>query len=165
MSNFLRTNVYASMVLLLVRVYLGWQWMTAGWGKITGDGFNAGGFLKGAVANPVVSHDHVVYPNYVAFLEKVAIPNADLFSMMVAYGEFLVGLGLLLGVLTTWATFFGVVMNFAFLYAGTVSSNPFMVMLSILLIVAGANAGKFGGDYYVLPYLKTLLKKKDKSCC
>lgn len=165
-SKFFRENVYASVLLLVARLYLGLHWLEAGWGKLTGEGFNAGGFLQGAVKNPVISHEQVVYPNYVAFLEKIAIPHADLFSMMVMYGEILVGLGLLVGVLTTYANFFGLAMNFAFLYAGTISANPFMIMLGIFLVVAGNNAGRFGGDYWVQPFLKKVFKKKStKSCC
>ncbi|MFS8514663.1 MAG: Crp/Fnr family transcriptional regulator, partial [Planifilum fulgidum] len=58
----------------------------------------------------------------------------------------------------TAATFFGMVMNFAFLFSGTTSTNPQMLLLSIFIIVAGANAGKIGLDYYVLPYLRKLIK-------
>ncbi|OIJ21455.1 Crp/Fnr family transcriptional regulator [Anaerobacillus alkalidiazotrophicus] len=155
--NFLRNNVYASGILTVLRIYLGWKWLTAGWGKITGEPFNAAGYLNGSVNNPVMSGESLVYPNYVAFLENVAIPNADLFSFMVAWGEFLVGLGLILGVLTTAAAFFGVVMNFSFMFAGTVSTNPWMILISMFILAAGANAGKFGGDRWVLPYLKQLV--------
>ena len=157
--NFLRNNKIAAGILAVLRVYLGWSWLSAGWGKVTGDPFNAGGYLNGAVNNPVVSNGEVVYPTYLAFLEKFAIPNAELFSFMVAWGEVLVGLGLILGVLTTYAAFFGVVMNFAFMFAGTISTNPWMVLISIFILVAGYNAGRFGGDRWVMPYLKNLIFK------
>lgn len=161
--NFLRNNQYVAGVLAILRVYLGWSWLSAGWGKITGEPFNATGYLNGAVNNPVVSQGEVVYPTYVAFLENFALPNAGLFSFMVAWGEVLVGLGLILGVLTTYAAFFGVVMNFAFMYAGTISTNPWMIMISIFILAAGYNAGRFGGDRWVMPYLKGLIfKNKQK---
>ena len=38
------------------------------------------------------------YPWYVSFLEGFAIPNAEIFSFVVAWGEVLVGLGLIVGV-------------------------------------------------------------------
>jgi len=142
--------------MILLRVYLGWQWMTAGWGKITGEGFNAGGFLNGVVANETVAQ---YYPTYHAFIESFALPNAGAFSFMVAWGEFLVGLGLILGILTTAAAFFGIMMNFAFMFAGTVSTNPWMTLLTIFILAAGYNAGKFGGDRYVLPYIRTVIFK------
>ncbi|WP_209125091.1 DoxX family protein [Alkalihalobacillus sp. BA299] len=152
-GQFLRNHSISAGILLFLRVYLGWAWLTAGWGKITG-GFNAGGFLQGSVANPVIKGEALLYPNYVAFLEKFAIPHADIFSVMVAWGEFLVGLGLILGVLTSAAAFFGVMMNFAFMFAGTISTNPWMVLISMFILVAGANAGRYGGDRWVLPYLR-----------
>ncbi|MCT8137694.1 DoxX family protein [Anaerobacillus sp. CMMVII] len=161
--NFLRNNKIAAGLLAVLRVYLGWSWLSAGWGKVTGEPFNAGGYLNGAVNNPVVSHGEVVYPTYLAFLEKFALPNAELFSIMVAWGEVLVGLGLILGVLTTYAAFFGVVMNFSFMFAGTISSNPWMVLLSIFILFAGYNAGRFGGDRWVMPYLKNMISKNKGS--
>jgi thiosulfate dehydrogenase (quinone) large subunit len=161
--NFLRNNKIAAGILTVLRLYLGWSWLSAGWGKVTGDPFNAGGYLNGAVNNPVMSQGEVVYPTYLAFLEKFALPNAELFSFMVAWGEVLVGLGLILGVLTTYAAFFGIVMNFAFMFAGTISTNPWMVLITIFILAAGYNAGRFGGDRWVMPYLKGLIfKNKDR---
>jgi thiosulfate dehydrogenase (quinone) large subunit len=161
--NFLRNNKIAAGILTVLRLYLGWSWLSAGWGKVTGDPFNAGGYLTGAVNNPVMSQGEIVYPTYLAFLEKFALPNAELFSFMVAWGEVLVGLGLILGVLTTYAAFFGIVMNFAFMFAGTISTNPWMVLITIFILAAGYNAGRFGGDRWVMPYLKGLVfKNKDR---
>jgi thiosulfate dehydrogenase [quinone] large subunit len=157
MIRFLRENVYAAAGLLILRLYLGWEWMTAGWHKITGE-FDASGFIKGAIGKATGDHP-AVQSWWANFLEGVALPNADLFSFMVKWGEFLVGLGLLLGCLTTAAVFFGMMMNFAFMFSGTTSTNPQMVLLSIFIIVAGYNAGKFGLDYYVIPYLRNWFNK------
>ena len=155
MVKFLRENIYASYGLLVLRLWLGYDWLTAGWGKLTGDQpFSAAGLIGRAIEKPVTSHDHVVYPIFTSFLEGVAMPNVGLFSFMVAWGEFLVGLGLILGALTTAAMFFGMFMNFMFMFAGTVSSNPWMVLLSIFILVAGSNAGKWGLDRWILPYIR-----------
>ncbi|MFA9555937.1 DoxX family protein [Evansella sp. AB-rgal1] len=148
--NFLRNNIYAAGALTLLRIYLGWSWLTAGWGKVTGD-FNAAGYLTGVVNNETVMN---TYPTYHAFIENFALPNAGVFSFMVAWGELLVGLGLIVGVLTTAAAFFGIMMNFAFMFAGTVSTNPWMVLITIFILAAGYNAGKFGGDRWVIPYIR-----------
>lgn len=162
-NKFLRENVYAAGLLTLLRLYLGWDWMHHGWQKLTGDkAFDATGFLKNAIAKPVLETgtQNQLYPNYVSFIDNFALPNAKLFSFLIPWGEFLVGLGLILGCLTTAAMFFGLLMNFMFMYAGTVSSNPWLIMLGFIILAAGANAGKFGADYYVLPYLRKLLKLK-----
>ncbi len=158
-NKWLRESNIAAGALTLIRLYLGWHFLTAGWGKISG-GFDASGFLKGAIANPVVSHDVVVYPTYVGFLENVAMPNVGLFNVLVPWGEFLIGLGLILGCLTTAAVFFMMVMNFSFMFAGTISSNPLDILLGIFVAAAGYNAGKFGLDRWVLPYLSKLINKQ-----
>jgi thiosulfate dehydrogenase (quinone) large subunit len=159
-NKFLRENKISAILLTILRVYLGYAWMTAGWGKITG-GFDASGLLKGATANPVVGPDGaMVFGTYVSFLKGVALPNVELFNILVPWGEFLVGLGLLLGCLTTAAMFFGLVMNFSFLMAGTVSHNPTDILMGVVILTAGFNAGRFGLDYYVIPFIRKAISKK-----
>lgn len=155
-GDLFRHNKYMAVVWLLLRLYLGITWLMLGIGKITG-GFNAEGFLLNAVANPVMREGSAVYPNYVAFLENFALPNADVISLIIPLGEVLVGLGLIVGVLTSYAAFFAIVMNMAFLMAGSVSTNPWMIALTFFLLVAGANAGRLGGDRWVLPYINKRL--------
>lgn len=146
--KFLRESITAAGLLLLIRLYLGYSWLTSGWGKLSG-GFDASGFLKGAVANPVKGPEGVVYGWWTSFLESFAIPNAGIFNTLIPWGEFLVGLGLILGCLTPAAAFFGVVMNFSFLLSGTISHNPTDILMGIIIMVAGYNAGRFGLDYFI----------------
>ncbi|MFE8702255.1 DoxX family protein [Cytobacillus sp. FJAT-54145] len=161
-NKFLRENKIAAGILTVIRLYLGYAWMTAGWGKITG-GFDASGYLGNAVANPVKGPDgNMVYSWYVSFLEGVAIPNVGLFNFLVPWGEFLVGLGLILGCLTTAAAFFGLVMNFSFFLAGTVSHNPTDIFLGFIILAAGMNAGYYGLDRWVIPYVRKLMNKDSK---
>lgn len=156
--KWLRENKIAAAILTVFRLYLGYSWITAGWGKLTGGGFDASGFLKGAIANSSGEHP-AVQSWWAAFLEGVALPNAGLFSTLVAWGEFLVGLALITGLFTSFAALMGATMNFAFLFSGTVSTNAQMVLLTVFILVAGVNAGRFGLDRYALPYLKSLIKK------
>lgn len=157
-NTWIRNSKYAAGLLLFLRLYIGYKWIDAGWHKITG-GFDATGFLTKAVENPVLDKatKEAVYPNFVAFVDNFALPNVKLINFLIPWGEFLVGLGLILGCLTTAAVFFGLVMNFMFMFAGTVSTNPWMVLIGVIVLAAGANAGKFGADYYVLPYLRKLI--------
>lgn len=162
MVNFLREHIVASIILAVIRIYLGYNWLTAGWGKLTG-GFDASGFLKNAVTNPVKGPDgSVVYPWYVSFLENFALPNVGIFNTIVPLGEFLIGLGLLLGCLTTAAAFFALVMNFSFFLAGTVSHNPSDIFFGSILLFSGYNAGRFGLDRWVIPFIRrTLFRRGD----
>lgn len=152
-TDFLRNNNVAAAVLTFLRVYLGYQWMTAGWGKITGGQFEAGGFIQGAIGK-ASGENPAVQGWWASFLEAVALPNAGLFAWMVMWGELLVGIALILGLFTNFAALMGIVMNFAFLFSGTVSTNAQMVVLTILVLVAGYNAGKFGLDRWVIPFLR-----------
>ncbi|CAM3143099.1 DoxX family protein [Sporolactobacillus spathodeae] len=162
MVHWLRNNKYASIVLLLIRLYLGYQWLLDGFAKLWGNEspFNAQGFMIGVTKNPVLGPEkQVLYPVYNAFIKSIALPHAGLFSFMVAWGEFLIGIGLLLGVLTTAAAFFALFLNFMYLFAGTVSSNPLYVLLGSILLYSGFNAGKIGGDYWVIPYIRSYYGK------
>lgn len=167
MMKWVRENNYAAILLTIVRLYVGWEWMIAGWHKITGDkAFDAAGYLKGAIAKPVLESGttDLVYANYVAFLKNIALPHVGLFNVLVPWGELLVGVGLLVGALTTAAIFFGLLMNFMYMFAGTVSTNPWLVLLGFIILAAGANAGKFGVDHLILPYLHRLFDKLLEVC-
>ncbi|ALC91805.1 Crp/Fnr family transcriptional regulator [Bacillus sp. FJAT-18017] len=162
-NKFLRENNIVSALLAVLRVYLGYAWFSAGLGKIQSGAFDASGFIKGAIANPVKGPDGgVVYGWYVDFLQSVALPNIDLFNVLVPWGELLVGLGLMLGCLTSAAMFFGLVLNFSFFFAGTVSHNPSDILFGFIILAAGANAGKYGLDRWVLPYINKAVFKKEQ---
>jgi thiosulfate dehydrogenase (quinone) large subunit len=160
-NKFLRENKIAAAILTVLRLYLGYSWFTAGFHKLTG-GFDAAGFLKGAIANPVKGPDGaVVFGWYVDFLKHFALPNVDVFNFIVPWGETLIGLGLILGCLTTTAMFFGLVMNFSFFLAGTVSHNPRDIFLGFIILTAGYNAGRIGLDRWVVPFFRKMSKKEN----
>lgn len=160
MLKFWRENKYAAMVVALVRIILGYEWVTSAWGKITGGGFDATGYLTNVITNPVAKGDEILYPTYNAFIEHVALPCVDVINFLIPWGEFLVGIGLILGVLTLPAAFFGLLMNFMFMFAGTVSVNPYMILLGFIVMLAAGNAGKFGGDYFINPWLRKNVGEK-----
>lgn len=155
MMKWWRDNRWAAGIVTIIRIFLGWQWMTAGYHKLVG-GFAADGFLTNAVNNPVMDKatQELVYPNFTAFLEHFALPNVKLINIAIPLGEFLVGAGLILGALTATAAFFGLLMNFMFVFAGTVSTNPWLMLLGILVFTASANGGRYGLDHYVMPLLR-----------
>lgn len=144
-----------SWIWLVVRVYVGWEWLHAGYEKLINPvwiGEKAGvaitGFVNGALAKTVGEHPDVSHW-YAEFLEHVVLPHASLWSHAITYGEILVGLGLIFGALTFLAAFFGVFMNLNYLFAGTVSVNPQLLVLGILLMLAHKTAGLIGLDYYI----------------
>src|SRR3954452_17379469 len=158
--NWLRENKVAAGILTVLRLYIGYSWITAGFHKLTG-GFDASGFLKGAIANPVKGPDGAMVTGwYVDFLKHFALPHVDVFNFIVPWGETLIGLGLILGCLTTTAMFFGLVMNFSFFLAGTVSHNPRDIFLGFIILTAGYNAGRIGLDRWVVPFFRMIANKE-----
>jgi thiosulfate dehydrogenase [quinone] large subunit len=105
----------------------------------------------------------MVYGWYVDFLKHFALPNVDIFNTIVPLGEFLIGLGLILGCLTTAAMFFGLVMNFSFFLAGTVSHIPTDLFLGAIILFSGYNAGRIGLDRWVIPFIRKTAFKGSKT--
>ncbi len=58
------------------------------------------------------------------------------------------GLGLILRAFTTAAAFFVLSLKFTYLLAGTISTNPLLIILAFIILVAGFNAGKIGLDHW-----------------
>src|SRR5690348_6364146 len=92
-SRFLFADTRLSWLWLILRVYVGWQWLEAGYEKVTSPvwvGPKAGvalqGFLMGAMKKTAGPHPDVS-GWYSTFLHSVVLPNASLFSHMVAWGE------------------------------------------------------------------------------
>ncbi|WP_058301948.1 DoxX family protein [Gorillibacterium timonense] len=160
-NNWFRTNKVAMVLLTIVRLYVGYKWIEAGWHKLTG-GFDASGFLKGAIAKST-GENPAVQAWWASFLQHAALPNVSFFNVLVPYGEFLVGLGLILGTFTTFAALMGLVMNASYLLSGTVSTNVQLLLMEVIIIVAAANAGKIGLDRWVLSYLRSLFHKNTRS--
>jgi thiosulfate dehydrogenase (quinone) large subunit len=151
---------------LALRFLLAYEWITAGMEKLGSAAWNGAqvptgihGFLAGAIAKATGAHP-AVFGWYADFLKNVALPNETIFSYMVAYGELLVGLALLVGLFTKWAAFWGGIMNLAFFLAGSTSSNGYMLMMEAAMVFGGLGVGFYGLDTFVLPYLKKLISER-----
>ena len=139
----------------IVRMYLGYEWITGGIEKLT-KGFDATGFLKGAIKAATGEHP-AVQGWYAAFLKGFALPNVELFNVIVPFGELFIGLGLILGACTTIALFAGAFMNLNFLLAGTTSTNPILYTIAVLLLVAGPAAYAWGIDRVAIPWVRAYM--------
>ena len=146
---------------LFVRVILGVEWIRGGWQKIGDAGWTKApvggaveGFLRGAIAKSTEGEHPEVQGWFADLTRDIFLPNADVLAYLVAYGELLVGLALIIGLLTRLSAIFGVAMNLAFLFAGTTSTNPQMLALGLALAAFGTTAGAYGLDRWVLSWLK-----------
>lgn len=178
----------AAWIWLIPRIWLGWEWLQAGWGKVfggditwrvwdwgdpaysltgdanigwvrgageTGVGDAVAGFSQGAIAGSEGPHPDVAYSWYVSILEYIRDTAHPVVGPVVAIGEVVLGVLLILGLFTGIAAFLGAVLNFSFVFAGSAGVNPAMIVVSAVLILAWRNAGYIGLDRWALPALGT----------
>lgn len=153
-------NVYFSLIWLPLRFFVGREWLVAGEHKVRDSAWGTGeplaGYWKGAVAIPEGGRPAITYAWYRNFLQYMLDHKwYTWFADVIAWGEVLVGIGLLVGALVGIAAFFGTLMNFNFQLAGSASTNPVLFGLSVFLILAWKVAGYWGLDRYLLPALGT----------
>src|SRR5205085_6291341 len=100
---------------------------------------------------PLITFDW--YRNFLQFM--IDTNSAGWFSYVIVFGELAVGIGLIVGAFVGLAAAGGLLMNVAFMLAGTTSTNPMLAILGVLLILAWKNAGYVGLDRYLLPLFGT----------
>lgn len=165
-GEFITTDTRLGIIWLVARIYVGWLWLQAGIEKIgdpawTGDqaGTAITGFLTHSLT--LTSGEHPAVLGWYSWLiQNVGMGNAELLSHLVAYGELVVGIALILGLFTGLAAGAGAFMNFNYMLAGTAGLNPLMFVIQVLLIFAWRTAGWIGLDRQMLPKLVALDKKK-----
>jgi thiosulfate dehydrogenase [quinone] large subunit len=160
-ARFLRLAEDAAPLYLGVRLFLGYEWLHAGWGKLTNPAWAETGtalqsYWTRAVAVPASGSPPVAYPAYRAILQYMLDHQwYTWFSKVIIAGELLVGLGILLGGLTAIAALCGLLLNFSFMYAGSASSNPTLILLEAMILYGWRTAGWWGLDRFLLPWLGT----------
>lgn len=159
LARFLFSDVRMAWVWLIVRVWLGYQWIDASLHKISNPGWvQTGDALKGfwtnAVQIPAEGRPAITFGWYRSFITFL-LENESYtwFGKVVAYGEMLIGIGLIVGAFVGIAAFFGALMNWNFIMAGAASSNGLMLVLAIVLVLAWKTAGYIGADYFLLRWL------------
>lgn len=162
-------NAHLAIFWLPIRFYVGRAWLAAGEHKVRSDAWMDGGsalvsgnpeqpgFWERAVLGPPdVPRPAITYDWFRQFIQYMINSEwASWFAKLVAVGETLVGLGLLAGALVGIAAFFGTLLNFNFLLAGTTSTNPVLFGLGVFLVLAWKVAGWWGLDRWLLPMLGT----------
>jgi thiosulfate dehydrogenase [quinone] large subunit len=161
-ARFLRRARDAAPLFLGIRLFLGWEWLQAGLHKLEDPAWSASGealrgFWERAAALPEPpARPAITYPLYRSVVQFMLDNQWETwFSQAIKFGEILVGIGLLVGGLTAIAAFFGLLMNFSFVYAGSASSNPTFIILSLFIIIGWRVAGWWGLDRVLLPWLGT----------
>lgn len=146
MADRLDSKSYASVKhwpIVLLRVYSGMFFTWHGIGKISRGNFSEGmqGFLNSQMENS--------FGFYRPFIESVVLPNSVFFGNTVAWGELLIGLGLVFGFATRYAAFAGafLVVNFWFAKGAGIldGTNHDFVWFVILVVLGTIPAGKIAG--------------------
>jgi thiosulfate dehydrogenase [quinone] large subunit len=160
-ANLLFNSTKLAWIWVLVRFYLGYAWIDAGWHKIFDPKWVEGGaalkgFWTNAVRIPEQGRPPIAYDWYRGFIQFM-LDNEwyTWFAPLVAYGEVVVGVALILGAFVGIAAFFGALMNWNFIMAGAASTNAMLFVLAVALILAWKVAGWYGLDRYLLPLVGT----------
>lgn len=164
-AKLLFTDTRSAWLWLIVRVWLGWEWFTHGLEKVQEPGWQTGeairGFWERNIQIPDTGRPAIAFDWYRNFLEFLYNTNSHTwFGPLVAWGELLVGVGLIVGAFVGVTAFFGAFMNWNFIMAGAASTNGLFLVLAILLVLAWKVAGFIGADFYLLPKLGTPWKSQ-----
>jgi thiosulfate dehydrogenase [quinone] large subunit len=161
LARMLFADTRLSWIWLIVRLYVGWDWLSEGLEKAQDPGWTgpgAGTFLA-TWLNHAIAKTQGAHPDvqgwYGAFLTHAVLPHTAFWSYCVTAGEIAVGAGLILGLFTGIAAFFGITLNASYLLAGTVSTNPILFALGSLLVLAWKTAGWWGIDRWALSAIGT----------
>ena len=151
---------------LILRVWVGYQWIEASLHKIgnpawTQTGEALKGFWTGAVAIPAEGRPPIAFDWYRSFIQFMLDSGAyTWFAKLVAYGELLVGIALIVGAFAGVAAFFGALMNWNFMMAGSASTNPWLFVLALGILAAWKIAGYIGFDYFLFPMISRLFDRQ-----
>ena len=130
------------LAILALRLTLGWLFFYAGISKIVNPNWTAGGYQKGA-------------QSLTGLYDWLALPvNIGWVSFLAVWGLLLIGLSLLFGFLTRWASLAGIIMMALFYFpalnfprVGTTSYiiDDHIIYIAIFVFLAFINAGEFWG--------------------
>jgi thiosulfate dehydrogenase [quinone] large subunit len=165
-GNFFFNHVNASVFWLAVRVYLGSVWLQAGLEKLLDPGWTHGGLaLKGfwgwATLGQQGPHPEVAYAWYRGLLSFLLVHHAyPWMAWVIAVSELTIGVLLIVGLFTGLAAFAGGSLNLLYLAAGSASTNPVMLILSLFLLMAWRVGGYYGLDRVLLPAIMDRLRSR-----
>jgi thiosulfate dehydrogenase (quinone) large subunit len=168
-ARFLFSDTRAGWIWLPIRLILGWSWLEPGLEKInnpawTQTGEALRGFWTQAVQIPESGRPPITFDWYRNFIQSLLDAQAyTWFAKVIAYGETLIGIALIVGAFVGIAAFFGAVMNWNYIMAGSASSNGLLGLLAVLLILAWKVAGWYGLDRWLLRWFGTPWDEEPKN--
>jgi thiosulfate dehydrogenase (quinone) large subunit len=168
LARFLFSDKRMAAVWTVIRVLLGLAWFEAATHKISDPawvetGTALQGYWQHAVAIPESGRPAIAFDWYRSFLQGMLDSGSYVwFAKLIAFGELLIGIALIVGAFVGIAAFFAAFMNWNFIMAGSASTNGLLVIAALFLVLAWKNAGYIGLDYFLLPRLGTPWKPQVK---
>jgi thiosulfate dehydrogenase [quinone] large subunit len=164
-ADWLFRSKAAGVLWLVARLWLGYEWLNAGYQKLWGSekaafwyGGGAGvkGFSTAGIAGSATGKGGASYGWWAGFLHNFVIPNSSWIAKLVTLSEFAIGALLILGLFTGAAAFAEIGLNIIYMFSGSAGINPAYAIVSLFLILAWRNAGYFGLDRFALPAVRDL---------
>ncbi len=169
-ADWLFRSKAASVVWLVARLWLGYEWLNAGYQKLwgsekaafwSGGGAAVKGFATAGVAGSATGKGGASYGWFAGFLHNFVVPNASWIAKVITISELVIGTLLILGLFTGAAAFAGIGLNVIYMFSGSAGVNPAYAIVSIFLILAWRNAGYLGLDRFAIPMLRGLFHRGD----
>ncbi len=161
-ARFLFSDTRMALVWLAVRLYVGYAWIEAGLHKLQDPAWmDTGLALKGFWINAAKipappAKASITFDWYRSILQFLLDNQAfTWFGKLVAIGETAIGVALIIGAFVGVAAAAGAFMNMNFMLAGSASTNPVLLLLAVLLILAWKTAGFIGLDNILLRIVGT----------
>ena len=168
-ADWLYRSKAASVIWLVARLWLGYEWLNAGYQKLWGSEntvfWNSGGAAVKGYATAGVAGSTVgkgagaTYGWWAGFLHNFVVPNASWIAKLISVSEFAIGVLLIVGLFTGAAAFAGLGLNVIYMFSGTAGVNPAYAIVAVFLILAWRNAGYLGLDRFALPMVRQLFHR------
>ncbi len=144
--RWLHESKYMAVGLLAMRVWLGIMWMQAGWAKIFGAENAAFLHNGGAGVAGFAFHGVPAYTWWGTFLHSFVVPNSASIGVLVAFGEFAIGLGLVVGLFTRTAALASLALLFTYVMSGTASVCGFYGLFAVVILATWRTSSWIGLD-------------------
>jgi len=140
LNEFRTAKIIRHWPIVLLRVFTGVFFTYNGFGKIARGGF------ENSVERIVTSQFDKSFGFFRPFLESVVLPNKVIFAMVVSWGELLIGIALIIGLATRYASAAGALMVACFWFMKgqnlLLGNNHDGVWLIVFIVLAGFHAGR-----------------------
>jgi thiosulfate dehydrogenase [quinone] large subunit len=135
-----------------MRVWLGAMWIQAGVAKLWGAENPAFLHNNGAGVAGFAGHGVPAYSWWGSFLHGFVVPNSGWIGVLVAVAEFVIGIGLCLGLFTRLAALGSLALLFTYVMSGTASVCAFYALFAIVILATWKTSSLFGLDGLIAGY-------------